>query len=234
MRAVPLVWLAGAALSACSGEGSRTPARCPADMVFIDGGLTTIGFPPPSREWMEPAHRVQLQPYCIDRYEWPNRKGELPQGWLTHSAAQQACASVGKRLCRSDEWERACRGPTGTRYSYGKQRDATACNTPIDGSGPGRGPVPLATSGAYERCVSAEGVYDLNGSLSEWTDTPWTGGPEPFNPDAKVDGSWYTLRGGTMWNRTFYGQDCSSRHGHHASFKNMDDGARCCADAAPL
>ena len=71
-------------------------------------------------------------------------------------------------------------------------------------------------------------MYDLNGSLSEWTSDFWDGPPEPFNAEAKVDAHWFTLRGGTMWNRTFYGQDCSSRHGHRRSFENMDDGARCC------
>jgi len=213
------------------GCGLGTPDPCPADMVFIPGGLTTIGFPMPLQQWMEPARRVNLSPYCIDRYEWPNKKGELPHGWLTWDEAVAACESVGKRLCSSSEWERACRGASGNRYSYGKQRDPKACNTPIDGSGPGRGPVPIAPSGAYTGCQSEEGVFDLNGSLSEWTRDGWNGRPEPFNPQATVDGDWYTLRGGTMWNRTFYGQDCSSRHGHHRGFENMDDGARCCKEA---
>ena len=222
------VVLCCAGLPACGlGELVRDPV-CPDDMVHIPGGATTIGFPRPLQRWMEPARVVELSPYCIDRYEWPNKAGALPQGWLTWDRAKAACEGVGKRLCTSAEWERACRGPTGNRYSYGRQRDATACNTPIDGSGPGRGPVPLAASGAYERCRSAEGVHDLNGSLSEWTADPWTGDPEPFNAEATVDANWFTLRGGTMWNRTFYGQDCSSRHGHARTFKNMDDGARCC------
>ena len=201
-------------------------------MVFIEGGVTTVGFPQPLQQWMEPQRQLQLSPYCIDRYEWPNQAGAMPSGWLTYDEAVAACDSVGKRLCSSAEWERACRGKAGNRYCYGRQRDASACNTPIDGPGPGQGPVPVAPSGSYERCHSEDGVYDLNGSLSEWTSTPWTGRPEPFNPQATVDSDWFTLRGGTMWNRTFYGQDCSSRHGHHRAFENMDDGARCCRAAA--
>ena len=59
----------------------------------------------------------------------------------------------------------------------------TACNTPINGPGPGSKDPPLAPSGSYERCHSNDGVYDLNGSLSEWTSDFWDGGPEPFNAE---------------------------------------------------
>lgn len=213
----------------CGMLGSSSP--CPDDMVHIAGGRTMIGWPMPRREWMEAQRTVKLGAYCIDRYEWPNRKGELPQGWHTYDEASAACASVGKRLCTSSEWERACRGPEGNRYSYGPQRDPTVCNTPIEGSGPGRNPAPIKPSGSLSGCVSSEGVYDLNGSLSEWTSENWRGKPEPFNSQATVDADWFTLRGGTMWSQTFYGQDCSSRHGHHRGFENMDDGFRCCQTA---
>ena len=97
------------------------------------------------------------------------------------------------------------------------------------GGGPGLEPVPIQPSGSHERCRSAEGVYDLNGSLSEWVSDPWTGAPEPFNADQTVDPtSWRMLRGGTMWDKTFYGQDCTSRHGHKITFESQDDGFRCC------
>lgn len=221
------VWAVGFGLACNTPEGGP----CPANMVLIPAETVTVGFPPPLQAWMEPTRTVAVAAYCIDRYEWPNRAGEVPQADLTWDAADAACRSVGKRLCSSVEWERACRGREGARFSYGRQRDSQRCNTPIEGSGPGTLPAPVAASGAFSGCRSAEGVYDLNGNLSEWVSDPWTGPPEPFSPDATVDPNWFTLRGGTMWNRTFYGQDCSSRHGHHRSFQNMDDGARCCQDA---
>jgi len=204
---------------------------CPDDMVYIQAGRTTVGFELPRREWMEAPHTVELGGYCIDRYEFPNKKGVPPKNHLSFDGAVQGCEAVGKRLCTSAEWERACRGPAGWRYTYGEVRDAARCNTPIDGPGPGNRPIPLHPSGSFPDCASAEGVYDLNGSLSEWTADRWTGPPEPFNTSATVGADWFTLRGGTMWNGTFYGQDCSSRHGHLRSFENMDDGARCCRDA---
>ena len=203
--------------------------ECPEGMVALDPGLTTIGEQHPKRPWHEQAHQVTLDRYCIDQYEYPNQKGQIPRHDVTWDEADALCREQGKRLCTSAEWERACRGPEHTRFSYGEERDATACNTPVEGSGPGKGPAPFAPSGSFERCKSAEGVYDLNGSMSEWVSDPWTGDPEPFNSTLTVEAeTWRTLRGGTMWNQTFYGQDCTSRHGHLRSFKNMDDGFRCC------
>jgi formylglycine-generating enzyme required for sulfatase activity len=205
---------------------------CPAGMVPIDGGRYTVGVEVVRHKWEAPASQVDISAFCIDRYEYPNQKGAMPKGGVTYGQAEALCAGEGKRLCLSAEWERACRGQERWRYSYGPTRDADACNTPIEGGGPGDEPPPIAPSGSYGRCVTPEGVYDLNGSLSEWVSDPWSGFPEPFNRNAKVDpASWRTLRGGTMWSNTFYGQDCTSRHGHNKSrWKNMDDGFRCCAE----
>ncbi len=58
----------------------------------------------------------------------------------------------------------------------------------------------------------------------------WSEFAPPFEPDVVVDpATWRTVRGGTMWNETFYGQDCTSRHGHPRTDKYEDDGFRCCA-----
>jgi sulfatase modifying factor 1 len=212
-----------------SGCFSTTP-RCPADMVFIPAGPAIIGVSEPL-SWQQARHEAALPGYCIDTYEHPNRAGEPSTAQVTWSQARDACAAIGKRLCGSDEWERACRGPEGRRYVYGDTRDPAACNTPIEGGGP-QPSLPPTEAGAWPRCRSPEGVYDLNGSLSEWVSDPWTGDPEPFNREARVDPeTWRVLRGGTMWSQTFYGQDCTSRHGHEVSFHNIDDGFRCCRDA---
>ena len=214
-----------AALGACE------TAPCPEGMVALPGGTVELGFPMPRHAWMQAPRHVELAPYCIDQYEFPNKKGEPPAVGLSWAEAQAACTEVGKRLCSAAEWERACKGAAGWRFAYGPTRDPSACNTPIDGSGPGTAPAPLAPSGAHPRCRSPEGVFDLNGNVSEWTADPWEGPPEPFRAEATVDATWHTVRGGTMWNRTFYGQDCTSRHGHPADARFADDGLRCCRDA---
>lgn len=91
-------------------------------------------------------------------------------------------------------------------------------------------PAPVAAAGASPRCVTPEGVYDLDGNVSEWVDQPWDGAPEPFARAGRVDPeTWRTVRGGTMWSETFHGHDCTSAHGHiRSTFRGMDDGFRCC------
>ena len=70
---------------------------------------------------------------CMDRFEWPNRKGEKPlvgvsavesvydrERGITMNA-WDLCASVGKRLCTMDEWVPACKGKRGSDYPFGRK-----------------------------------------------------------------------------------------------------------------
>ena len=199
-------------------------------MVAFSATEFSVGVTNPTRNWHQSSTPTKVAGFCIDKYEYPNQEGEYPKGSVTWEEAVSLCEKQGKRLCSSAEWELACRGTQGRLYSYGNQYDMSRCNTPIDGSGPQGNRPPFARSGSYENCKSPEGVYDLNGSLSEWVSDPWSDFPEPFARNATVDPkTWRTLRGGTMWSHTFYGQDCTSRHGHKKTkWKNMDDGFRCC------
>lgn len=114
---------------------------CPTDMVEIEGR------------------------YCIDRYEFPNEKGKMPQGGVTWLQALARCASQGKRLCTSAEWQRACSGASGFIYPYGDEFDRRRC---LSARKHDRGAAP---SGSHPECVSEEGVYDLSGNLWEWVGT---------------------------------------------------------------
>ena len=210
-------------LIGCSGK-----AQCPDDMVYLPGGEFTLGVDDPTRRWHARARTLTLPSTCMDRYEYPNRNGELPQVLVSWEEANSLCEVQGKRLCTSDEWERGCRGTERRTWSYGNTRNGQTCNTPIE-DGPGSPPFPLAKAGSHPKCVSPEGVANLNGNVSEWVADPWSDHPEPFQPTARVDPkTWRTLRGGTMWAQTFYGQDCTSRHGHHMTAQHSDDGFRCC------
>ena len=201
-------------------------------MVGFSKTTYTMGVRRPTQTWHMKAKEVTVDPFCMDVYEYPNQKGEYPKGVVSWTEAQQLCTNLGKRLCSSAEWELACRGTEGRMYSYGNQYELTRCNTPIQDSGPKWRKIPLEKSGTYKDCHSPEGVYDLNGSLSEWVSDPWSDFPESFSKNAVVDPeTWRELRGGTMWNRTFYGQDCTSRHGHRKrNAKYGDDGFRCCSN----
>lgn len=203
--------------------------QCPADMVLVPGGRVTIGVEQPAAPYEQTAHRVRLAPYCMDRFEYPNVEGEIPRYDLSWNEADRLCQEQGKRLCSSAEWERACRGTQGHRYAYGRNRLPHFCNTPYRSSRDG--PVPYAASGSHPKCVSEDGIYDLNGNLSEWVADGWAGDRQPMDDDYGREHPMREVRGGTMWAATFYGQDCLSRHGHPANAQYEDDGFRCCKDA---
>ncbi len=217
----------GLALWQLAGRGPG----CPPEMALIPGGAFTVGQLQPSEPWHEPARDVQLASFCMDRYEHPNQAGREVTVDVSWTEAVALCQEQGKRLCSSAEWERACRGPQRWRYVYGDQRRAEACNAPLEEPDPSRRQ-PALVAGAYPDCVSQEGVYDLNGSVSEWVQDAWTGPRAQVDQRYPADETSRMLRGGTLWRRTHYGQDCTSRHGHPSSAKRGDDGLRCCKDTS--
>jgi sulfatase modifying factor 1 len=122
-----------------------------------------------------------------------NRAGMLPQGYVSGLVARQACANAGKRLCREDEWRRACRGERGHPYPYGPSHERGVCNVERDGHpaailhgnasvghrdprlnlvADGDGPL-LRVTGSLARCRSdwgSDAIYDMVGNLDEWVD----------------------------------------------------------------
>src|SRR5262249_24384579 len=53
--------------------------------------------------------RVHMS-FCMDRYEYPNRPGELPRVLTSWEQASAVCAEEGKRLCTEPEFNFACEG----------------------------------------------------------------------------------------------------------------------------
>ena len=198
---------------------SCTIEQCPEGMVFVNGGSFILGEDPPQFSWQLTGRPYQVAPFCIDRYEFPNQEGEYPKNNVTFDEAKALCAQLGKYLCREPQWEYACQGAENWLYSYGSQFVESNCHTEST-----KGDHPFSRSGQYPKCRSPQGVFDLNGNLSEWVDSTWS-----QNNTTRVN--WKTLRGGTIESKTHYGQDCTSRHGHHQkNWRNSDDGFRCCAE----
>ena len=92
--------------------------RCPDNMVFVP--------------------REAGRSFCIDKYEWPNKKGKVPSVNVSWIRAKMYCYDEGKRLCTAEEWQYACSGRKqkvikggGTlgRYPYGSQYKAELCPT---------------------------------------------------------------------------------------------------------
>lgn len=149
---------AGAALSACA----RGP--CPDDMARVEGLRT-----------------------CIDRWESSaaqdgkgaigaavSMPGAIPADYVSWEDANASCRAAGKRLCSSDEWLAACRGPAGRRYPYGDDLDVGRCN--INQYGKKAGKLEKRPAGSLAGCDNGRGVMDLSGNVWEWTSTADTAG----------------------------------------------------------
>ncbi|MFB6262439.1 MAG: formylglycine-generating enzyme family protein, partial [Bradymonadaceae bacterium] len=119
--------------------------------------------PPPAEGTDCPSGMVLIERddgnYCIDRYEYPG-KGKRPTTNVTWFEAKKKCRKQSKRLCKHDEWGRACGG----KYPYGADWDPSACNTQ-DRDGFAR---TLKPSGDFEACESWPGTYDMVGNAFEW------------------------------------------------------------------
>lgn len=117
--------------------------------------------------------------YCMDEFEFPNRKGERPMVMQNFYQAQVHCAKAGKRVCTESEWTMACEGPQRTPFPYGYERDPSKCN----GDQPYKAPDKQKledrdakelerlwqgkVSGSQPDCKSGWGVWDLPGNADE-------------------------------------------------------------------
>lgn len=113
--------------------------------------------------------------FCIDKYEWPNKKGELPKVLMTFWDAKKSCELIGKRLCTGTEHTFACEGPQMKPYPYGNgyHRGINICNQDRK---PWLDPITHTfeeldkrdRSGSHDECRSDFGVYDIVGNADEW------------------------------------------------------------------
>lgn len=189
--------------------------------------------------------------FCMDQYEYPNVKGELPKTEMTWYQAKDACTSVGKRLCTTQESIFACEGEQMKAYPYGDgmTRDATACNTDRDPIVPfifgwnkdhtkqiqvGLRPLAevdqRAVSGAFPNCVSPFGVYDGVGNLDEWTTNPNNkAGPsgEPSTTNVRL---YFSVLHSGHYVRGARNECRGITPGHGPTFSMYITGARCCSD----
>lgn len=197
---------------------AQAARRCPSDMVLISGGPFLFGSPADDadKSFGEPSpNTLDLPPFCIDRFEYPNRRQQLPASGITFLQAQAACGDQNKRLCREEEWEKACKGAAGRRYPYGQRWDPAACATQ-DGNGVPREKLP---SGKAARCQSPSGAFDLSGNLAEFTATV-----SPRDAARRI------VRGGSFQSPG-YAARCSSFLEVGLKERYPYLGFRCCRDA---
>ena len=176
--------------------------------------------------------------FCMDRFEYPNREGELPITLVDYHDATRMCAADGKRVCTVDEYNFACEGPELRPYATGWEREPSKCNIDRD--------VETAVSFRMARhdeceadphcaaemtrldrrypigqrlgCVSWSGVYDLNGNVNEWVRLP--------------EQKQYPTRGGLKggWWGPIRGRCRPTHTTHNEDYWGYELGFRCCKD----
>jgi len=150
--------------------------------------------------------------FCADAYQWPNRKGAVPNAFVSLYQAMDSCFSVRKRLCSSDEWTAACSGPEKWKYLYGEAYESNACVT-RDTS--------VQKSGSKPECRGYYAVFDMSGNLGEWTSTP-----------AASDRSFNNVMGG-YWASGNQSRCSDARYSYYPQNRHNPVGFRCCKDAGP-
>lgn len=189
--------------------GASQDGPCPDGMRMVPAGTFKMGTGADDsmRGFDEKAlATVEVAAYCIDQFEFPNKRGVAPTVNVAFADAKRLCEGKGKRMCSEEEWEKACKGPGNARWPYGNVFDANACNTE-DETGEDR---VVSPSGRFAKCRSGFGVADLSGNASEWTAD-------------KV------IKGGSFA-RADFAVRCSARQAGGGGGKNAEVGFRCCSD----
>jgi formylglycine-generating enzyme len=217
--------------------------QCPAGMVAIQGDycpnveqrcLRWIDITQmrcaefaPTRCLSSRKRRISV---CIDKYEYPNRRGVFPQVMVTWYQAKRACEARGARLCSMAEWTFACEGEQMLPYPWGLVRDNRICNfehqrvrvnrmrlgNPATAADESARAYEAALSGQFDRCVSPFGVHDMVGNVDEWVRNE-TG--EPFQSALK-GGWWGPIRARCR----------PATLAHNETFIYYQIGFRCCAN----
>ncbi len=209
----------------CDGEIDEGLVCCPADM-------TSVGERYCIDRWEASRPDATTDSAGLDESEATSRPGVLP--WKTggtstgYAAAENACDAAGKRLCTAAEWLSACVGPDKTTYCYGNTYDPVACNgidAHCDDPEPGCGAADraqgivhfrLEPTGAFPLCTNDYGVYDINGNLWEFVQSPASA--------LHVRGGAYNCGDSAYLHRCAYVSPAGMR---------TEVGFRCCSDHAP-
>jgi len=144
---------------------------------------------------------------CVDAYEYPNQPDAIPKDMVSQEEAARICANEGKHLCTIDEWQAACHGKDGFKFSYGNGYKQSKCNTNTKAA---------KRSGRKTQCRSWYGMYDMNGNLWEWTASTSKQHPDKF------------LVAGGAWNTNNESSCSVSKFSFYPQNQYPSVGFRCC------
>lgn len=185
------------------------------DMVYVPGGTYIRGRlhaeDASLAHTSEPVARIiDVNPFFIDRFEFPNLKTQAPTGQVSWTDADETCKKFGKRLCTEVEWEKSCKGPNNFIYGYGDTWDPAMCGENMEES---------YSLGSRADCVSSYGVYDQSGGFREWTQDA-----RPGKNDRKI------VKGGHRGNSE-RGTRCAYYVDESMGYADSTLSFRCCLDA---
>lgn len=234
---------------------ASTDPRCPSEsMVFIDGDYCPsveqkclrwldVDKSPEANFGIGPLRCAEFQKpsvcksqtrehktFCIDAYEYPNKKDEYPLVTIDWYSAQKKCEAEGKRLCTAKEWTFACEGESMKPYPYGDgyNRDEKVCDQEHDSMDPSkpRSEWPKYNyshrSGSMSECKSEYNVFDMTANVDEWV----------LNEGGKKDGDPYFsgLKGG-YWSYKIRSRCRPMTTVHSPGHSFYQQGFRCCSNA---
>lgn len=223
-------------------DGAPGPA-----MVWLPGGLFTMGDDRSHRDNEKPAHPVTLSPFGIGQYpvtfaeydrfcEATSRKKPDDQGWgrgrrpainLSWDDAQAYCQWLRQqtgqdyRLLTEAQWEYACRARSDAAYCFGDDEKPLH-----DYAWYGKNSE-WQTHPVGEKRANAWGLHDLHGNVWEWVQD-WFGAyskAPQHDPSGPESGSFRVIRGGS-WRGD--AEDCRSacRSGDDPGGRDFDLGFR--------
>jgi sulfatase modifying factor 1 len=218
-----------------SSDAAEGP--CPEEMGFVtyDRGRVCVDkYEGAIAGW---RHSLPLDGYDASSLRAVPAKAIKPQVNISERQAESACTASSKRLCTEAEWTAACRGPSKLLYPYGDQYVPGACNEGRPGSagavfGGASGPLDdprlaeadnaIEPGGAFPKCVSAFGIFDMHGNVHEWV----SGSPNVEEPQRGL------FLGGFFADAKENGPGCLYRTTAHAKeYHDYSTGFRCCKDA---
>ena len=249
MRFPPALWLVLALVLPAPAQAAPAFLK---DMVRIPAGKFVLGLDSTdqmpsfmsnttSSQNARPRQTLPLPEFYIDRYEvtygeflqfkpkaaYAEGSADHPMRGVTWYEAEAYCFWVGKRLPSEFEWEKAARGSQGLLFVWGNQFSAENGNfskTP-------------KRVGSFPMDKTPEGVFDLNGNVSEWTGSEYAPYPGSDFKDPLYGKGLRVIRGGA-YNKREHGflevfATLTFRNPAPPALRSWDTGFRCAYSPAP-